>query len=80
MKKKAVVLMASVFLFGAGWIATGLFRPKIKQPRSSTAGTHFHQPEPVGWVFGRLLNMQPSAYSPSGMGAMPPPKKTPGQP
>ena len=79
MKKKALVLMASVVLVGAGWITTGLFRPEAKQPRLSTADTHFHQHEPVGWVFGRLLNMQPSAYSPSGMGGVPPPEP-PGQP
>ena len=72
MRKRAFFLMAAVFLVGAGWIAAGLARPEVKQPRLSTEGIYSHQPEPVGWVFGRLLNVPPSAYSPSGMGAMPP--------
>ena len=72
MRKRVCFLMAAVFLVGAGWIAAGLVRPEVKQPRLATEGTDFHQPEPVGWVFGRLLNVQPSAYSPSSMGAMPP--------
>ena len=79
MRKRAFFLMAAVFLVGAGWIVAGLARPEAEQPRLSTEGTYSNQPEPVGWVFGRLLNVQPSAYSPHGMGGIPP-TPTPRQP
>ena len=76
MRKRAFSLMAAVFLVGAGWIAARLARPEVEQPRLSTEGTYSPQPEPVGWVFGRLLNVQPSAYSPHGMGGIPQGERT----
>ena len=65
MKKCIFYLTAFIAIGLSGWIVTGLLlRRDVGHPRPSSASA-LNQ-EPVGWVFGRLIGVRQSVYSPFG--------------
>jgi hypothetical protein len=75
MRKRILVLTAALVIGGGAWLISVLSRPDAAQqtpPRRGSAGTFQQQPlrqqEPVGWVFGRLVGVQQSVYTPAGPG------------